>query len=133
LALRASGNNTHDGTPGFSLDLTVTSASRGQGFIISSNGSGGSSFDSRLVAGNWYQCGFELRALTELSSFNVSGQVFLNFGGGNAPSVYFMMNNNFRYENGMPLGAGESFDLISQPFYVPQRPTCLSMVASAAW
>jgi hypothetical protein len=123
LSILVSGNNTHSGTPGYSFDVTARSGSSGQGFIVSSNGAGGSSFASQLAPGNWYQCGFQLGSDTGLTDINLSGQVFLNFGGGNAPSVYFMMNNSFRYENGTPMAAGAALELITQPFYVAQVPT----------
>ena len=124
LAIGISANNTHAGTPGLTVDITAQSGTSGQGFIVSTNGPGsGAGFPGQLAPGSWYQCGFQLGALTDLTNINLTGQVFLNYGSGNTPSVYFMMNNSFRYENGTPLAAGESLQYISQPFYIAQPAT----------
>lgn len=121
LSLAVSGNNSHPGIPGYTLDVGISSAGPGALFQFGTNAPNGSSFDGRIVPGNWYRCGFQLSAATALSNFSVYGQVFLNFGGGNSPSVYFMSPES-RYDNGMPMGRGETLQLLSQPFFVPSRP-----------
>ena len=118
-----SGNNTHSGTTGYSLDISARDGQSGGGFIASTNGAGGSSFASQLIPGNWYQCGFQVGADTDLTNINLSGQIYLNYGGGNTPSVYFMSDNNFHYENGIPMAAGTMLRLVSQPFYIAQTPS----------
>lgn len=121
LSLTVSGNNSHSGTPGYTLDVGVTMAPSGALFQFGTNASGGSSFDPRITPGNWYRCGFQLGAVTALSNFNVYGQVLLKFGGDNTPSVYFMSPES-RFDNGMPLSAADTVQLLSQPFFVPSPP-----------
>lgn len=121
LSLKVSGNNVHAGIPGYQLNLTVETAGAGHYFQLGTNGVGGSSFGRRLMPGSWYQCGFELYSTTPVSNLNLYGQIFLNFGGGNTPSIYFMSPGG-RYDNGMGLNAGEYLEFISAPFFVPAQP-----------
>jgi lysophospholipase L1-like esterase len=121
ISLAVSGNNSHSNVPGNTLDVTVTTAGAGTHFQLGTNAPNGSSFGGRIVAGSWYRCGFQVDALTALSNFNVSGQVFLNYGSGSTWSIYFM-NQDSRYDNGMPLDSGESLQFVSAPFYVPTQP-----------
>jgi len=125
-----SGNNTHPGTTGYSLDVTARGGAAGGGFVASTNGAGGSSFSSQLTPGSWYQCGFQLGAITDLTHINLSGQVFMNYGGGNTPSVYFMSTNS-RYDNGIPMAAGATLQLVSQPFYVAQTASAAYLFINA--
>jgi hypothetical protein len=123
LVLAVSGNATHAGVPGYTLDIDVTSAANGTGFQVGTNGAGGSSFGTRIVAGKWYQCGFELRANSAVSHFNVTGQVLLNYPGGQSTSVFMLISGGVTYENGIPLAAGATLQVISQPFYLPAQPS----------
>jgi lysophospholipase L1-like esterase len=122
LEMSVTGNNIHDGTPGHSFDIQIQSATSGDTFQFGTNAPNGSSFDSRLVPGNWYECGFQIGAVTALAHFNLQGQVILNYGGGNVPSIYFMASGG-QYDNGMPLESGTALQFISQPFYVASPPS----------
>jgi lysophospholipase L1-like esterase len=124
LSITLSGNNTYANFPGYTLDLSINSASANQQFQIGTNGSGGSSFGIRMQANQWYRCGFQAFAESATSDItNLSGQVFLNFGGGNTPSVYIMASQGSLYENGMSLLASSRVTFESQPFFVPAPPS----------
>jgi lysophospholipase L1-like esterase len=122
ISLKISGNNSHANFPGYSLDLVIQTAFPNQTFQVGTNGIGGSSFGPRMQANQWYRCGFKAFAQSDLNGLNLSGQVFLNFGAGVAPSVYFMSSQGTARDNGLPLLAGQVFTFESQPFFVPAVP-----------
>jgi lysophospholipase L1-like esterase len=123
LVASVSGNNTYANFPGYTLDVMFQSAFPNQQFQIGSNGSGGSSFGGRMQAGQWYRCGFQVFSDSTLEGLNLSGQVFLNFGAGSTPSIYFMASQGALWENGIPMVAGQALTFESQPFSVPAVPT----------
>jgi len=108
---------------GHALDVTVTKATVGQGFQFGTNGAGGSSFSSRMHVGEWYQCGYQVTARAEIRNLTLSGQIFLNFGNDNAPSIYFMAATTSTFDNGALIEDNEQRIVISQPFYLPAIPT----------
>jgi lysophospholipase L1-like esterase len=122
LSLSILGNNSHPNFPGYSLDLTIQTAGPGQAFQIGTNGMGGSSFGPRMQAAQWYRCGFQAFAQSDLNGLSLSGQAFLNFGAGVVPSVYFMSTQGTAPDNGLPLLAGQVLTFVSQPFFVPAVP-----------
>jgi len=122
LSLAISGNNSHANFPGYSLDVVMQTAYPNQTFQIGTNGAGGSSFGSRMQASRWYRCGFQTFAQSDLNGLNLSGAVYLNFGAGNTPTVYFMSAQGTARENGLPMTAGQIFSFVSQPFYLPAAP-----------
>jgi lysophospholipase L1-like esterase len=123
LRLEVAGNGSHGALAGNAFDVIVRTAARGQSFQIGTNGVGGSSFGQRMSASSWYRCGFELLANTDLDYMNVSGQVFLNFPEASGLSVSFMSGSAAAYENGMPLRMHDTLQFLSQPFFLPARPT----------
>jgi lysophospholipase L1-like esterase len=122
LSLSISGNNSHANFPGYSLDLNIQTAFPNETFQIGTNGIGGSSFGPRMQANQWYRCGFQAFAQSDLNGLSLSGQAFLNFGAGVVPSVYFMSTQGTARDNGLPLLAGQVFTFESQPFFVPAVP-----------
>lgn len=122
ISIAVSGNNSHSGFAGYTLDASIQSAYPGQQIQIGSNGSGASSFGDAMQANQWYRCGFQAFADSDLTSFELSGQVFLNFGSGNTPSVYFIAPQGTAVENGTPWSADQPFTFESQPFFLPQQP-----------
>ena len=122
LAIGVTGNNSHGGFPGYTLDLNIASAYAGGGFQIGTNGKGGSSFGTRMQANQWYRCGFQAFSNGSLTALNLSGQIFMNFGPGWTPSVYFMGAQGTTWENGLPWVAGQALTFMSQPFFVSQVP-----------
>jgi lysophospholipase L1-like esterase len=122
LSLAVSGNNSHPNFPGYTFDLTIHSAFSNQGFQIGTNGIGGSSLGPRMMANQWYRCGFQAFAQSNLTALNLSGQTFLNFGNGIVPSVYFMAAVGAGPDNGLPMQAGQVLTFESQPFFVPSVP-----------
>ncbi len=122
LSIAVSGNNAHPGFAGYTMDLAIATAGPLQQIQIGTNGAGGSSFGGRMSAGEWYRCGFQVFSPQSALPVNFSGQVFLNFGGGNAPSVYFMASQGALWENGTPFTPGQSLTFESQPFLVSAVP-----------
>jgi hypothetical protein len=122
LNMAISGNNSHAGFAGYTLDLNIQTAFPNQTFQIGTNGIGGSSFGPRMQANQWYRCGFQAFAQSDSSGLSLSGQAFLNFGGGAVPSIYFMSTQGNARDNGLPLLAGQVFTFESQPFFVPAVP-----------
>jgi lysophospholipase L1-like esterase len=123
LVLAVSGNNSYANFAGYTFDVVVQSAYASQLFQTGTNGSGGSSFGGRMQPNQWYRCGFQAFSQGALNGLNLSGQVFLNFGGGNAPSIYFMSGQGNERQNGIPMAAGQVLTFESQPFFVPAAPT----------
>ena len=122
LNMAISGNNSHANFSGYTLDLNILTAFPNQIFQIGTNGIGGSSFGPRMQANQWYRCGFQAFAQSDSSGLSLSGQAFLNFGGGSEPSIYFMSTQGNARDNGLPLPAGQVFTFESQPFFVPAVP-----------
>lgn len=123
LVLAVSGNNTYANFPGYTFDVVVQSAVANQQFQIGTNGTGGSSFGKRMQANQWYRCGFQVFSQAALNGLNLSGQVFLNFGPGVTPSIYFMNGQGTQRQNGIPMIPGQVLTFESQPFFVPVAPT----------
>jgi lysophospholipase L1-like esterase len=122
LNMAISGNNSHANFSGYTLDLNIQTAFPNQTFQIGTNGIGGSSFGPRMQPNQWYRCGFQAVSQSDSSGLSLSGQVFLNFGGGTVPSIYFMSTQGNARDNGLPLLAGQVFTFESQPFFVPAVP-----------
>lgn len=122
LNMAVSGNNSHANLAGYTLDLVIQAAFPNQTFQIGTNGIGGSSFGPRMQTNQWYRCGFQAFAQSDLSGLSLSGQAFLNFGAGVAPSIYFMSTQGTARDNGLPLLAGQVLSFESQPFFLPAAP-----------
>lgn len=121
LVLNAASGVVRSDMYGTALDIDIVSADSGMTFQIGSNGAGSNSFGQLMQAGSWYRCGFQITARQQISELNVSGQVFLNFGSGDTPSIYFM-SPSARFDNGFTIEAGEQVAILSQPFFVPAQP-----------
>jgi hypothetical protein len=89
---------------------------------MGTNGVGGSSFGARMQPNQWYQCGFQASSEADVQGLNLSGQVFLNFGVGVVPSIYFMSGQGYERQNGIPMTGGGVLTFESQPFFVPAAP-----------
>lgn len=123
LSLEISGNSTHVNFPGSTLDVSISSAFAYQQFQLGSNGPGTTSFATRMAANQWYRCGFQAFADSNMTNLELSGQVFLDFASGGKSAVYFVESQGPLWENGIPWSAGQVMTFYSQPFYVPAAPT----------
>jgi lysophospholipase L1-like esterase len=122
LVLAVSGNNSHPNFAGYTFDVNIQSADADEQFQMGTNGVGGSSFGARMQPNQWYQCGFQASSEADVQGLNLSGQVFLNFGVGVVPSIYFMSGQGYERQNGIPMTGGGVLTFESQPFFVPAAP-----------